>query len=449
MNAGPGALPPAGPGQSPGLTATDLCAVGDHSIGVNRLAEAAWCFERAHQLAPSAAAPLAGLAKVRHLQGAAPEARALMEQAIAQGATDAQSHTILGQICQSLGDFPAAIAAFERAVVTDPAHGPAWLRLALLPGSGDPAPRIAAIERIRTRVDLTTDQRATLNFALGRDHETRADYAAAFAAYREANEIRHAQYPQVNTLAAQAESLIALYSRDFIAARAGIGDPSPRPVFIVGMMRAGTTLIEQILDSHPAIAGLGERTEIPRLAAALDPVTLTPKDAANAAAAYLARLPTNAPRAIDKLPHNFQHLGLIALLFPNAQVIHCIRDKRDVCLANYVQDFGPLNPHTYDLTTLADYHRAYTSLMRHWHEVLPLKILDVRYEDLVANQVAVTRRLIAFLGLEWDDACLAFETNPRPIYTKSLWQVRQKLYPDGIGRWRHFADGLAPLLTAL
>jgi tetratricopeptide (TPR) repeat protein len=436
-----------------------LYDVGEQSILINRLDEAAWCFERAAEFDPASARPLKGLAKIRQLQGRPAEARRIMAQAIAMGETTADTYTVLGQICQAEGDFSAAEDAFAHAIAIDPTHGPAHLRRALLGDAASPAARIAELEHIAGRPGLSADQQATLHFALGREYERAAAYDAAFAAYARANAVRHAQYPGYSDSFSSADPSIAVFDAAFLAARAGFGDASARPVFVVGMMRSGTTLIEQILASHPEVHGHGELSELRQIYGAIRaaapgqayPPCLAGLDRAGAlryARQYLARLEREAPnasRSIDKLPHNFEQLGLIALLFPNARVIHCTRDRLDVCVSNYFQDFGPLNLFTYDLPTLGRYWREYDRLMRHWEAVLPLSILRVPYEALVADSEGWSRRAVEFLGLRWDAACLQFHSNPRPVFTKSLWQVRQPIYRSSIGRWRHYERHLGAL----
>jgi hypothetical protein len=241
-----------------------------------------------------------------------------------------------------------------------------------------------------------------------------------------------------------------------------MGDPSEQPVFVVGMMRSGTSLLEQILDCHPQVHGHGERNEIAQIAMALQqaagapyPGCLATVDAATVAkyaAGYLAFLRKDAPdalRSIDKLPHNFSHLGLISLLFPRARIIHCVRDPLDTCLSNYFTDFNEKNTFTYDLPALAHEYREYRRLMAHWLAVLPNPVLEVPYEGLVDDLESWSRRAVAFLGLDWDNACLAFHENKRPVFTKSLWQVRQPLYRDSVGRWRRYARHLGPLFDGL
>jgi hypothetical protein len=257
--------------------------------------------------------------------------------------------------------------------------------------------------------------------------------------------------------------LIRTFTPEFFRQVEGVGLDPETPVFIVGMPRSGTTLVEQILSRHPQVFGAGELRDVDRLAEALTaPVEAVGGDS-NVLAALarqkgrdlaerhlhrLTRLGGAALRVIDKLPINFLHLGLIATLFPRARVLHCRRDRLDTCLSCYVQYFHALN-FTWDLEDLGKYHREYERLMAHWRTALPLRLLDVSYEELVSDQEAVSHRMIAFCGLDWDERCLAFHENPRPVHTMSMLQVRRPMYASSVGRWRRYEKQLEPLRKAL
>lgn len=230
------------------------------------------------------------------------------------------------------------------------------------------------------------------------------------------------------------------------------------------MPRSGTTLVEQILASHPEVFGAGELTDMQDLLRQLTetsatslpyPECLTLIDGtvvARLADDYLARLrelSPDAPRVTDKLPSNFWHLGIIAVLFPHARIIHCMRDPMDVCLSCYFQDFDGYQPFAYDLTDLGQYYTQYERVMAHWREVLPVPILDVRYEELIADTEYVARGMIAYCDLNWDEACLAFHETDRPVLTSSQWQVRLPAYTSSIGRWKHYDLHLGPLKRAV
>lgn len=425
--------------------------------------EAAEVFAELMRRDPTSPASRAGLAWTRHMQGRSAEARAMAQAALDFGTDVAESLTLLGLIEQSAGRFEAAISAFERAIAAQPTHAQAHLCLASLRGAGGAAERLAALQRVRVEGPDTADHRATVGFAIAQEHEKVGNHEAAFAEYRAANTMRLSQYPldradDDSRLAA----FQATFTPGFFAARASMGDPSERPVFVVGMMRSGTTLAEQIMASHPSVHGHGELDHMRQIVQAMPEalggpypeaiVTLDAATAAELARRYLGPLERDAPdalRSIDKLPHNFEHLGVAALLFPRARIIHCMRDPLDTCLSNYFHDFGAQNRFTYDLDLIGRYQCYVDRLMAHWAAVLPNPMLQLPYEDLVANQEAWSRKLIDFLDLPWDDRCLRFFEHDRPVHTYSLRQVRQPIYTSAVGRWRPYAAHLGPLFDAL
>ncbi len=260
------------------------------------------------------------------------------------------------------------------------------------------------------------------------------------------------------------DALIDLFSPEFLAAKAGYGDPSETPVFVVGMPRSGTTLTEQICSSHPEVHGAGELTKLWRITATYglrqDPTgnfgqparSMTPAQAQASAMDYLANLrlyTSSASRIIDKMPHNFELVGLIAILFPNARIIHCRRDAIDNCVSCFISSFSEAHGYAADLGILGQYYREYDRLMRHWQTVLPGRILENRYEDLISDQEGQSRRLIDHLGLPWDDACLRFFDKAGSVRTLSRWQVRQPIYTSSVKRWKNYEGKIQPLIDAL
>jgi hypothetical protein len=258
--------------------------------------------------------------------------------------------------------------------------------------------------------------------------------------------------------------LKTVFARHFLDSIAEAGFASELPVFIVGMPRSGTTLIEQIVASHPAVHGAGERKELglflnelgaghggerefPDFVTDLEPGAF--RELGERYVAALRPLAPDAERIVDKMPGNFVHVGLIAAALPDARVIHCLRDPLDTCLSCYEQYFQKAQPYCYDLEELGRFYRLYENLMEHWCAVLPGRILEVRYEDVVRDLEGEARRLIAFCGLDWSDACLAFHETERMVRTASANQVRQPLYATSVGRWRRFERELAPLIAAL
>ncbi|RUV09087.1 sulfotransferase family protein, partial [Mesorhizobium sp. M7A.T.Ca.TU.009.01.3.1] len=260
------------------------------------------------------------------------------------------------------------------------------------------------------------------------------------------------------------DSLIATFTPEMLAAKADYGNPSEIPVFVVGMPRSGTTLTEQICASHPDVHGAGELMKLRRVANAIELRRSSAGDLNSAIASitkglsrtlaeeHLSYLKERAPaalRIVDKMPHNFELIGLIGLLFPNAKIIHCRRDAIDNCVSCYVLKFGEGHSYNTDLKTLGLYYREYDRLMQHWNEVFPGLIFENQYETLVEDQEAQSRRLIDYLGLPWDDACLRFFDRDGSVNTPSRWQVRQPIYKSSVKRWKNYEGEIQPLIDAL
>ena len=321
---------------------------------------------------------------------------------------------------------------------------------------------VAAIERALARERVDEGRRALL-FALGKVLNRMQRYGEAFERYQQANRVVRANYDLADT-ARQFEALRELFTCEFLQKAPRAGNASERPVFVVGMPRSGTSLVEQILSSHPEVHGAGELEDMNRLAQLTCararsnqpyPQCLGAADAGvldGIAADYLSvleRLAPDAARVVDKMPHNFRHLGLIALLFPKARIIHCRRDPRDTCLSIFFQSFNQTHAYGAELDTLGKYYREYEKLMAHWREVIDLPFYEIHYADMVADQERYSRELVAFCGLEWDDRCLEFYKAERSVATASYDQVRRPIYKSSLERWRRYEPYIQPLLDAL
>jgi len=423
------------------------------------------CYERMKTLAPQSALPFCGIGHALHFQGRFEEARAAFAGALELEPDNADTCAKMGQTYWSEGCFVEAIAWHEKAIARQPDNVEAHYTLAMMQSSRD---RKAGIQELKQRLVLDSlgfVERGALHFALAKLYDEDGDYDAAFRSFKAGNDLYRSQNPSwPETETAYIDRVIATFSKELFAQKGRIGSESDRPVFIVGLPRSGTTLVEQILASHPRVYGHGELAYFQQLTQALPerlggrepyPECVTALDAETAlriAATHLARLERDAGtalRSVDKMPDNFSRLGLIVLLFPRAKLINCVRDPLDTCLSCFFQDFGERLNYTRDLQHLGLYYRDYQRLMAHWHAILPSPILDVPYEGLVADQEAWSRKLIDFLGLPWDERCLAYYKTERPVLTSSAWQVRQPIYTSSIGRWRHYAKHLGPLFGAL
>lgn len=378
---------------------------------------------------------------------------------------DAGACAGLGACLQRQGRFEDAVPWQEKALDLRPDLGAVYLALAGNRRFHFDAERVAAMERLADDRHADEDLRLNLRFALGGLLDRQDRFSEAFAHYQVGNRVKALRRPfEPDTFSARVERIFDVFDRDFFARRAGFGEPSERPVFIVGMPRSGTSLVEQIVASHPLAFGAGELSDIRRMVRELpslvegdapfpDCVTrLEPNLAAELGRRYLGTLAARAPaaaRVTDKMPFNLLWLGLIALVLPGARVVYCRRDPLDTCLSCYFQNFEDGLRFTYDLEHLGLVYRSHERIMRHWAAHLPLPVLTVDYEALVDDQAAQSRRLIEFLGLEWDERCLQFHRTERAVRTASLWQVKQPLYRSSVGRWRAYEPWLGALKDSL
>ncbi len=329
-------------------------------------------------------------------------------------------------------------------------------------------PLIPQLQALADKTGDEEDAAIALNFALGKIYDDCKQWDAAFTHYALGNRLRNAKYDyQPAKREAKYDALMSVFSREFIETHRDLGVESELPVIIVGMPRSGTTLTEQIISSHPQVIGAGEvifwvhaGAAVPYMLGTDQPypdcmALMTPDKARKIAGKYtellrkIAGPDTNSLRITDKMPHNFVQLGLIALLFPNAPIIHCKRDAMDNCLSIFFQNFGGEHTYAYDLTNLGHQHRQYQRLMAHWHEILPGRIFDINYEDTIADPEYWSRKLIKHVGLEWDEACVAPHKQERTVKTASHWQVRQPIYKTSVQRWKNYEKHLDPLKEAL
>ncbi len=400
-------------------------------------------------------------------QGKLDEAIEVLHQAIALNPNFADAHNNLGLALMQLGDLSEARAALEQAVVLAPRKAKYRRDLGEITRIVAGDPHLAAMELLaQDSASLSVGDRIELNFALAKGYEDVGRHAEAFRQWLDGNSLKRQQikYDEQTTLGAMNRTK-AEFTSELIRKWQNVGSPTSVPVFIVGMPRSGSTLVEQILASHPQVFGGGElmhfssavedvRTEFGGLATSPLPMSaMTGEDFRDLGARYLAETERLAPgtmRITDKMPRNFIFAGLIHLALPNAPIIHTIRDPVDTCISCFSKLFRGEQNFSYDLAELGRYYRHYQELMAHWHRILPPgRILDVRYEDVVADLEGQARRIIAHCGLDWNPRCLAFHQTERPVRTFSAMQVRQPIYNSAVGRWRVYKDFLDPLFAEL
>jgi Flp pilus assembly protein TadD len=424
-------------------------------------------YQRAIELKPKNPAALCNWgAALSHLDRF-DEAEVKFRRAIAINPEFAGAHHNLSVILKESGRLAKARQAAERAIRLAPRKGSYYEHLAIVRSFVAGDRYIRALESLaEDGASLSPVDRIHVHFALAKAYEDIGRPENAFRQLLAGNGLKRQQiaYDEATTLA-RMDLTRELFTPDFMKSRQGSGEQSRVPVFIVGMPRSGTTLIEQILASHPKFFGAGElglfeqATDV--ISDALHPSRSFPemilatsgKHFRALGAHYLDKLVQRAPRAAritDKMPGNFLYAGLIHLALPNAAIIHAVRDPIDTCASCFSINFSRGQTHTYDLAELGRYYRHYQALMAHWHRVLPPgRIIDVHYEDLVADLEGVARRTIAHCGLTWDARCLDFHRTERSVRTASAAQVRQPIYKGSVGRWRKYEKFLGPLLAEL
>jgi tetratricopeptide (TPR) repeat protein len=364
-----------------------------------------------------------------------------------------------GHVLKTVGRQPDAVAAYRRAITVRPGLGEVWWSLANLKTVKFDDADVTAMRMALESSGLSDDDRLHLHFALGKALEDRGEAEASFHHYKQGNAIRRAQLPyEPEDTGDQVTRAKAIYTAEFYAARQGWGCPAPDPIFILGMPRAGSTLIEQILASHSQVEGTMELPDIPALAARIGsgdtPVTaLTAGQVRTLGEEYLDRTrvqrKTDRPFFIDKLPNNWMHVGLIRLILPNAKIIDARRHPLASCFSNFKQHFARGQSFTYGLRDVALYYASYVELMAHFDRVLPGHVHRVIYEQMVDETEPQIRSLLHAIGLPFEEACLRFWETERAVRTASSEQVRRPINREGLEPWRPFEPWLGELKEAL
>ncbi len=455
-------------------SAAALCGLGDVYREGHRPQEAVTLYEKSLRRVPSLMA-YRGLADAYRDSNQADKAEATWQKALELFPNRPEAHLQRGVSLAHNGKMDAAAEEFRAALRLQPHYPKAFAELARLLKGKLPADEQAAMESA-LKLPATDDDMAGMHFALAQVEDARDDFARAAEHLRRANALAksyldtHGREYNASGMGVRVDMLVATYSADYFQRTTGFGDPSERPVFVVGMPRSGTTLVEQILASHPKIFGAGELQYVhhsflrvlrtlglgDEVKGTIDELKhlekLTQPIARDCAKWYLEQIRQLdggvAERVVDKAPENYLLLGWIATIFPKAKIIHCRRDLRDVALSCWMTEFRA-GTWSNDMRHLASRIRDYRRLMDYWNKALPIPMLEMNYEQLVANQEVESRKLIEFVGLDWDPACLNFHQTRRAVLTPSATQVRQPMYARSIGRWRHYIDDLRPLIEEL
>jgi len=484
---------------------TDVAAIrmlAEVAARLGRFGDSEVLLARCLELAPSFTAARHNYATILNRQGKSAQALAEVEGVLAQEPDNPNYRNLLAAILGRVGDYGRAIEIYEGVLAEYPKHPNAWMSyghalksagrredsiaayrhsIALKPGFGeswwslanlktfrfDPAD-ISAMRAQLARTDLTPADQYHFHFALGKALEDQGSWHESFSHYAEGNRLRRAQiHYDAGENANHASRSKALFSRTFIAERAGFGAAAPDPIFIVGLPRAGSTLLEQILSSHSAVEGTMELPDVISIARVLGerksrsqeskyPDVLATLGAADFCALgerYIEQTriqrKTGAPFFIDKMPNNFAHIGLIHLMLPRAKIIDARRHPLGCCFSAFKQHFARGQSFTYDLRDLGRYYRDYVELMAHFDGVLPGRVHRVFYEQMIEDTETEVRRLLEYCGLQFEAACLRFYENERAVRTASSEQVRQPIYKEAVDHWRHFDPWLGPLKEAL
>ncbi|SLM48873.1 putative Sulfotransferase [Nitrospira japonica] len=440
-------------------------SLGNLLVEAEQLEDAIACYERAVAHDPHLARAHSRLGQELLQRGEPERAEALFRHTLSLDQNDAASWSDLARTLEDLGQAEAALSCYRNVLHRQPGHAVALGQyLALIKGDEG----LAWAAQVETALDGTQrspEAQALVGYGLAKFYDRRGRFSDAARAATRANAGRQQAAGRFHreALRTRVDGIVETYQTDFFAERRSFGIGTDQPVFIVGLPRSGTTLVEQILAAHPLMHGAGELPDLARLAGqSVAGQDIAPWQAAYQltdemtsrllAHEYLRALRRNAPpdcpRISDKQPLNFFHLAFAALLFPNARVIHCRRDAKDNALSIWMENFNPDQRYATDFADLAFFRSQYERLMAHWHTALPLTIHDVQYEDVVADLEGQARRLMSFLGAPWDDRCLNFHQQERAVQTPSRWQVRQPIYTKSVGRWKHYAPHLPELEKA-
>jgi tetratricopeptide (TPR) repeat protein len=434
---------------------------------MNRFEEALASYDKAIALNPNHAEAHNNRGSLLQTMKRYDEAIASYEKAIALKLDFAVAYNNRGVVLMNKGDMPEAEKMFRQAVQLKPDFADALYSLSKIHRFERVSePDVQPIRALAEKPGISPENREHMYFALGKIYDDCGLYDEAFRYFQRANDIRGVTVSyNSEAITRMTDATIEVFNKDFLARKFAFASESQTPLFILGMPRSGTTLLASILSNHHAIATAGELPDMLDAATRLGEWVkermpypfaarhLTAEVAGRIIRDYEKRLTRdvkgNISYVIDKHTLNFWHVGFIVLLFPRARIINCTRDPLDTCLSNYFQRFPAAMDFSFDLQNIGHYYREYARLMEHWRTIPGLKLMDASYEGMVADTEKTARRIIEWLGLDWDERCLSPHTNPAPVETASEWQVRQPIYQQSVGRWKHYEKYLGPLKEML
>ena len=441
------------------------CNLGTVLRELEEYEDAVVSLERAIEIDPLYAGAYGMLGSTLQQLGRFAEALTAYDNAISLDSENQSAHFNRAMSLQEVGDLVAAQEGFRSVLRLQPQHAEAWRFLSGIKRFTSAEDKdVKAMSRHIQSPAIVESDSMHLHFGLGKALTDAGEIDLAYEHFAKANAIYRSTYEyDIAKDAEYFESIKRNFSAQFMLDREGWGCELERPIFIIGMMRSGTSLVEQILASHPQVVGCGELKEMDRLTRqdkakpdGLDypgSVTKFDRETANhLGQAYIQALSQRASasgRTTDKMPGNFQYVGLIRLLLPKATIIHCVRSPVDTCFSCFRNYFAGFHPFAYDLGELGRYYRLYQGLMDHWRSVVPDQLHDICYEELVSSPEDQIRRLLEICGLDWDDQCLEFHQTERSVRTASAAQVRRPIYTSSVDSWRKFEGHLGPLLESI
>jgi tetratricopeptide (TPR) repeat protein len=432
----------------------------------NKYLDAIDAFREATKLAPENANAWGGLANALSRASYAEEGAKAYARSIALDAESPGIQMGYAHVLKTLGDQVAALQAYRSAIRLKPDFGEVYWSMANLKVFKFEDHEVAAMEKQLERDDLSNSAQIHFRFALGKAYEDIGDFDRAWHHYHEGNQTQRSEVQFDPTdFEVRQSKVMEVFSRELLQERSGNGLDVPDPIFIVGLPRSGSTLIEQILASHSLVEGTSELPILPKIAGSIgryrrDKVLypeavrdLRDKDWQAYGRQYMdesrRHRSTEKPFFTDKLPNNYSHVGLIHLILPNAKIINARRHPLDSVLGGYKQLFGKGQNFTYDMFEIAEYYKQYHAVMTHWHTVLPGKVLDVHYEETVLDLETQVRRILEFCGLPFEEQCLRFYETERAVKTASSEQVRQPIYRGALGKWRRYEKHIGVWLEEL
>jgi tetratricopeptide (TPR) repeat protein len=432
----------------------------------SKLVEAIEIYERLVGLKPNEDDAWAGYGRALAQAGRVEDAERAYRKSLEIQPKTPSVHMTRAHMLKTLGKQEDALVAYRKSIEYNPALGESYWSMANLKVFRFTDQEVSAMEQQLDSDNLKDESRVNFLFSLGKAYEDRKDFEQAWHYYDQGNQLKRSDVvydPVENELLLK--KIRGVFSQELFQANEGAGHDAPDPIFIVGLPRSGSTLVEQILASHSQVEGTAELPDLGTIANGTGRYrpdnltfpatisTLTKRDFEAYGREYLKQIAHHrvlgTPFFIDKMPNNFIHAGWIKLILPNAKIINTRRHPMDSLLGVYKQLFAKGQPFTYDTLELTEFYRCYIEIMTHWHEVLPGQVLDVHYEDTVTDLEAQVRRILDFCGLEFEESCLRFYETARPVKTASSEQVRQPIYTSALGLWKKYGDNLAEWQEAM